>query len=114
MGKEDQIENRNYPRAKTVFEVIYALNLDSGLQNAISRDFSATGMSFSVDEPLTAGSMINIELRLNDIDKTIKTKAIVVRSWKESNDQYVSVHFFDINYHDFITLLDYSLTFQIE
>lgn len=107
-------ENRNYPRATSQIALVYSVNQTLEKTSGYTRDFSATGISFMVTEEIRPGSMINLELSLPDLDKKINTRATVIRNWIEDEINYISVQFFDINYEDFIILLDYSLTFCIE
>jgi len=107
-------ESRNYPRAPSEIELTYLLNNKSEEIKCHTKDFSATGLSFPVSEELEIGEIIHLELKIPEIQKTIKTKASVVRNWTSENIKCASVQFFDIDYHDFIFLLDYSLVFNIE
>jgi c-di-GMP-binding flagellar brake protein YcgR len=107
-------ENRNYPRAAAKIELTYFTISTQNKNRGQTKDFSATGISFPVVQNFQTGDMVNLELSIPDLKKIIKTKATVMRIWPEKDINYVSVQFFDIDYHDFITLLDYSLQYNIE
>jgi len=107
-------EHRSYPRAISKIEIVFFTDQQPDKSKGYTRDFSATGISFPVHQTIPVGSMIHLELNLPDLNKNIKTRATIIREWLEEDVKYVSVQFFDIDYHDFIILLDYSLTFQIE
>jgi len=105
---------RSYPRAQTRIEIVYFKDNQVEKIKGETKDLSATGISFNTEQVFAMGEMLNIELNLVDLQKTILTRAIVIRNWTEENQNYVSVHFFDIDYNDFIVLLDLSLACQIE
>ena len=107
-------DQRNYPRADNKLEVYYSTDAKKEKSQTISKDISATGISFLVKEDFFPGDLLYLELILPHGAKSIQTKAIIIRNWIENEDKLVSLQYFDINYHDFITLLDYSLAFQIE
>jgi len=107
-------ENRSYPRAAANMEVTYVDDSSPQPNYAQTRDFSATGISFPVTKKYEKGDMLTLEINIPEITKVIKSRATVVRNWHEGDTNYVSVQFFDIAYHDFIYLLDYSLTYHIE
>jgi hypothetical protein len=107
-------ENRSYPRAIEDLELWYSTGDSAEKYQTSSKDFSATGLSYITERPYPVGTILNIELYLKRTEKIIKTKATVLRNLVENSRNIVSVQFYDIDYHDFITLLDYSLIYHIQ
>ena len=106
-------DNRSYPRAKIDFEVSYSTDHDGVYLNSQANDVSATGISFQCEEQFEKGDVVYLKLSLRELNKEIPAKANIVRTWNDDSS-YVSAQFMEIDYHDFITLLDYSLAFQLD
>lgn len=105
-------DQRRYPRAGAEVEVRYAPSLDSKpALPARSYDISASGMSFVTPERLPENSRIALEVHLKNLNRAIKTEGTVIRSWEENGQFIAAVEFANIEYNDFILLLDYSLAF---
>lgn len=107
-------DQRSYPRVAADIHITYTLKGENAAREAHSMEFSATGMSFPTDRELSAGTLIEVEMDLENLEEKLKTLAMVVRSWQKKGQHYTSIQFYDISYRDFIILLDYSLTFEIE
>lgn len=106
-------DNRSYPRAKTDFEVLYSNDLEGDYKSSYANDISATGISFQCEEPFEKGDVIYLKLAIRELNKEISAKANIVRTWNDDSS-HISAQFMEIDYHDFITLLDYSLAFQAD
>jgi len=106
------LDNRNYPRAKVDFKIQYSLKEAGTFIEAKGHDISATGASFATDKEIASGTPVFVKIHLQAINKVIESRAHVVRYWSKDNKGFTSVQFADIDYHDFITLLDYSLAFN--
>jgi hypothetical protein len=107
-------DNREYPRAQRGIELSFDINNGDVDQKSITRDISATGISFEVNSNIPNGTIIMLRIFLTEIQRIINAKSTSTRSWVEDGKTYVSVQFMDIDYHDFILLLDYSLAYQSE
>jgi len=107
-------ENRSYPRMKINFKIDYTKKGDAETIHSKTHDISATGVSFISESILAPGDSVSLKILLEELGISIKAQAVVIRSWNESNHVITSVQFSDIDYHDFIRLLDYSLAFQAD
>jgi c-di-GMP-binding flagellar brake protein YcgR len=106
-------DNRVFFRSISDLEVWYCQEDSEDFKKATTKDFSATGLSFISPSKPPVGDRIKIKLHLKDTDTVINTSAFVIRNSTENEQNITSIQFFDIDYHDFIKLLDYSLIFHI-
>lgn len=104
-------DNRSYPRAEIGFDVEIKVDEESEPVIVKANDVSATGISFESDIEMRNGHIFSMMILLNEVDRKIPAKAHAVRSWEKDGKKFISAQFMDIDYNDFIFLLDYSLVY---
>jgi len=109
---QDNIDNRKYPRAKVEFQINYSVEDSAQTYTSGTYDISATGTSFKTDAQYEVGTTLKLTIRIKEIDLQVPAKGVVVRNRVDEGENYVSLEFSEIEYDDFITLLDTSLAFH--
>lgn len=102
---------RRYPRADVKLVVEYHPDRSEGTNQAISHDLSASGVCFETDRTYEKGEKMVLKFHLPELNKVIPAKAYVVRSFEHEEKLLTAVEFTEIDYDDFLTILDYSLAF---
>ncbi len=104
-------EHRSYPRAVIDLEVEIRLENANDSFYAKTHDISATGVCIISDLEVSEGDIIALSIDLKDLKRRIPVKAHVRRIWEKDGKPYLSAQFMDIDYNDFIFILDYSLEY---
>ena len=105
-------DNRKYPRAKVQFQISYSKEENNLQHTSGTFDISATGTSFKSDIEYEPGTVLYLNIQIKEIDLQVPAKGVVIRNWKDEEGIFISLQFSEIEYDDFITLLDTSLAFQ--
>lgn len=108
------VDSRRYPRADVNFDIDYKPQKDQSEVSGKAHDLSASGISFLTKEKLEPGTVLNLDLKLREINKDITAAGRVIRSWEYNNKIFTAVEFTQIDYNDFVTILDYSLAYLDE
>ncbi|MES0492025.1 MAG: PilZ domain-containing protein [Leptospirales bacterium] len=110
--KNEGQENRAYPRAKLHFKVEYSSDKNGPKKECYTSDISATGVSFETEDDFDINTSIFLNITLKELDTTVEAKGVILRKSRENEKTTVSLQFTEIDYDNFIVLLDYSLAFQ--
>ncbi len=105
--KGDQ-DRRFFPRAEAPLEIKYSPG-GGELTPVESKNISAGGISFKTGSAYKKGDILELNLRLKGLERTIHAVGKVLHSEDTGDGYETAVIFTDIPYTDFITVLDYSL-----
>lgn len=109
---QEKPQERRFPRVKPDVSVEYNVSSSAaeGTRETHLLDMSANGISFSVPGPIPEKTVLKMQMTVPGIDHIITAVGHVVRNFTIDGEHSVAVEINSIDYDDFITLLDYTLS----
>ena len=111
-------ERRKFKRFDAYMSVKYGGNTDTAAPTNIglSKDVSRDGICVSSNEPLQAGSMIDLEIGLPDDSRPVRTSGKVMWTKNSAENEGVSygIQFVSIDPVDKFRVLDYAYNHWLE
>ncbi|MDH5721307.1 MAG: PilZ domain-containing protein [Spirochaetia bacterium] len=104
-------ESRRFPRAEAPLKIYYSSEFEPNEQAVGAEDLSASGISFQTGHSYSREDILKLRLELLEMKKTIHAEGRVIRSFEKEDKIITAVELFNIDYEDFILILDYSLAF---
>ncbi|MDH5718394.1 MAG: PilZ domain-containing protein [Spirochaetia bacterium] len=105
------MESRRYPRSDVPLIISYYSEENSEERKGMAKDLSANGISFETDTTYEKDDILKLKMVLENLNKTIEASGRVVRSEVFEDKSVTAVELFNVDYEDFITILDYSLAY---